>query len=329
MRRRLLNRWHRLRLRRWRRRSNLLRRWNDHKLLRRLLLLLQLLGWLCDRSQHDLLRLLLLNRLHYRRRRHNLWLSRLSRPGHHDLLLRRRRWLLLNLFHHRRCNDLTLLNRFSYGRRQNRLRLLLRLFDYDLVLHQLPHNGGRHDLRLLNLFDDRLRLLNLLNLLDHLASQYLLLLLLCLDLLHHRSGQQLMRAALSRDLRQLVRLERRENHDLVLLLATGAEPFRRCYDHNLLLLLAAGADRFRRRQHHDLLRMELLIGQLLLLLLLLGSLWRSNHKLLGRFDHRLRLLWARWLRFQDRLGWRFGALLEQGLWDLDRRRSAGRGLLRG
>lgn len=252
------------------------------------------------------------------------------------LLLRRQRRLLLYLFHHRRCNDLTLLDRFRYGSCQDRLRLLLlllrrlllRLFDYDLVLHQLPHYGRGYDLRLLDLLDDRLRLLNLLNLLDHLAGQDLLLLLLLLDLLHHRGGQQLMRTTLSGDLGQLVRFERRENHDLVLLLATGAECFGRCYDHNLLLLLAAGAEGLWRRQHHDLLRMELLIGQLLLLLLLLGSLWRSNHKLLGRFDHRLRLLWARWLRFQDRLGWRFGALLEQSLRDLDRLRSAGLGLLR-
>lgn len=168
------------------------------------------------------------------------------------------------------------------------------------------------------------------NLLDRFhdgTGQDLLLLLLLLDLLHQRSGHQLLRLTIDR--RELTRFEGCQNDDLVLLVA--AESLGRRYDHDLLLACLAGpAEGFRRSQHHDLLRVELL----LLLVLLLGRFRSSDHKLLGRFDRghgrglRLR---ARWLRFQDRLSRGFGALLEQGLRDLNRLWAIGgrRRLLRG
>lgn len=152
-----------------------------------------------------------------------------------------------------------------------------------------------------------------------------LLLLLLLNLLHQRRGHQLLRLTIDR--RELTWFEGCKNYDLMLLVA--AESLGRRYDHDLLLLLTCSAEGFRRSQHHDLLRVELL-----LLVLLLGRFRSCDHKLLGRFDRghgRGLKLWARWLRFQDRLSRGFGALLEQGLRDLNRWWAIGgrRRLLRG
>lgn len=255
-----------------------------------------------------------------------MWLwCRFGYASDHDLLL-----LLLNLlnrFRNRSCDKLTLLNRFGY----DLLKLLLWLLSrrlHHLIQHDLFDYGCGHDLRFC---DRRSRLrLNLLNRLYNRTGQDLLLLLLLLDLLHHRCGQQLLGLTIHRS--QLAGFERRQHNDLVLLMATGSEAFRCRNDHNLLLLLAAGdaAEGFRRSQYHDLLGVKLLM-LLVQLLLLLGGLRRSDHNLLGRFGRRcdLRLkLRARWLRFQDRLSRRFGALLQQGLRDLDRLWTACRGLLR-